>query len=72
MPPGSDTARQDALNGASVEVCEVLIGQAQFLQLPEFEEALFHLLHYTVCVKGPFQVISDVHTQELEAFDPPR
>ena len=31
--PGSDTARQDALNGASVKVCEGLRGQASFLRL---------------------------------------
>ena len=26
------------------------------------------LLHHTVCVGGPFQIISDVYTEELEAF----
>ena len=33
--PGGDTARQDALNCASVKVCEGLRGQAKFLQPPE-------------------------------------
>ena len=33
--PGGDTARQDALNGASVEVSEGLRGQAEFLEPPE-------------------------------------
>ena len=56
--PGGDTARQDAL----------FRGQDQFLQPPEFEEALLHLLHHTVCVGGPFQKVSDVYAKELEAF----
>ena len=38
--PGGDAARQDALNGASVEVCEGLGGQATYLHPPEVEEAL--------------------------------
>ena len=33
--PGGDAARQDALNGAPVEVCEGLRGQAEFLHHPE-------------------------------------
>jgi hypothetical protein len=57
-------------NGASVEVCEGLRGQLKFLQPPEVEEALVHLLHHTVCVDGPFQFICDVHAGELEAFHP--
>ena len=51
--PGGDTSRQDALNGASVEVCEGLRSQDEFLQPPE-------VLHSVVCVDGPFQVVSDV------------
>jgi hypothetical protein len=26
------------------------------------------LLHHIVCVDGPFQFVSDVYTEELEAF----
>ena len=37
---GGDTARQDALNGASIEVSEGLRGQDEFRQPPEVEEAL--------------------------------
>ena len=48
--PGVDTARQDALNCASVKVCEGLRGQAECLQPPEVEEVLLCLLHHTVCV----------------------
>ena len=65
---GGDTARQDALNCASVEVCEGLRDQSKLLQPPEVEEALLRLLHYTVCVGGPFQIVSDVYAEELEAF----
>ena len=61
--PGRDTARQQALNCASVKVG----GQATFLQPPEVEEALLRLLH-TVCVGGPFQIVSDVYAEELETF----
>ena len=49
--PGSDTARQDALNGPSLEVCEDPRGQDEL--------ALLRILHHAVCVKGPFQVVSD-------------
>jgi hypothetical protein len=64
------TFGQDALNGAAVEICEGFRGQAKFFQPLEVEEALLHLLHHTVCVGGPFQVVSDVHAKELEAFHP--
>ena len=66
--PGGDSARQDAFNGASVNVCEGIRVQAEFLQPPEVEEALLRLLHNTVCVGGPFQTVSDVYAEELEAF----
>ena len=29
---------------------------------------LFSLLHHTICVDGPFQVVRDVHSEELEVF----
>ena len=67
--PGSDTARQDALNGASVEVGEGLRDQAEFLQHPGVV-ALLCLLHHTVWVYRPFQVVSAVHAEGLEAFHP--
>ena len=38
--PGGDTARQDALNCASVKVCEGFRWQDKFIQPPEVEEAL--------------------------------
>jgi hypothetical protein len=47
---------------------EGLRGQTTFLQPPEVEEALLHLLHHTVFVGGPFQIISDVYAEDLEAF----
>ena len=52
--PGGDSARQDALNGASVKVCECLRSLATFLQPPEVKEALLRLLHHPVFVGGPF------------------
>ena len=48
--PGGDTARQDALNCASVKVCEGFRWQAKFLQPPEVEEALLRLFHHIVWV----------------------
>ena len=51
---GGDTARQDTLNCASVEVCVGLRGQAKYLQPPEAEEAQLRLLHPPGCVNGPF------------------
>ena len=66
--PGGETARQDALNCASVKVSEGLRGQNKFLQPSEVEETLLRHLHHTVCVGGPFQFVSDVYAEELEAF----
>ena len=57
--PGGDTARQDVLNCAYVEVDEV-------------DETVLRLLHQTVCVGGPFQIVNEVYTEELEAFYFPR
>ena len=68
--PGGDTARQDALDCASVKVCECFWSQAKFLQPPEVEEALLHLLHRAVCVGGPFQFVCDVYTEELKTLHP--
>ena len=52
-----------------VKVCECFRCQAKFLQPPEVEEVLLHILHHTVCVGGPFQFVSDVYAEELEAFN---
>ena len=65
--PGGDTARQDALNCASVKVCEGFRGQAKYLHSPEVEDALLRLFHHTVCVGGHFQIVSDVYAEELES-----
>ena len=29
---------------------------------------LLRLLHHTICVGGPFQFVSDVYAEEIEAF----
>ena len=58
--PGSDTARQDVLNCASINVCESLRGQAKFLLPP----------HNTVCVGRPFQIVSDVLRRGTLSFPP--
>ena len=63
--PGGDTAQQDALNCAYVNICEGFRLQAKFAQPPEVEDALLRLLHHTVCVGGPFQVVCDVYAEEL-------
>ena len=49
-----------------VHLC--LRGQAKCLYPLEDEEALLHLLHHTVGVKGPFQVLSDMHVKDLNFF----
>ena len=64
--PGGDAVGQDSLDGAVVELIDDLRAHAEFLQSPEVEEALLRLFH--LCV-GPCQVLCDVHTNELEAFD---
>ena len=51
--PGSDTAREDALDYASVKVC-VFGGKPNFFT--------------TVCVGGPFQFVRDVYAEELSTF----
>ena len=71
--PGGDTARQDALNCASVKVCEGLRGHAKVLPPPEVEETLLHLLHHSVGVVGPIPMeqwtVGDVYAEEFEAFN---
>ena len=59
---------QNALNCASVTVCDGFRWQAKFLQPPEVEEALLGLLHHTVCVSGSFQFVCDVYADELKTF----
>ena len=68
--PGGDTAQQDTLDCASVKVCECFWRQAKFIQPPEVEEALLRLLHHTVCVGGPFQLIRDVYAEGLKTYYP--
>jgi hypothetical protein len=51
--PGGDTARQDALSGASVKVCEGLRGQDKCLQPPEIDEPLLRLLHHELQYTKP-------------------
>ena len=41
---------------------------SQFFQPPEDEEALLRLLHQTACVRGPFQFVGDMNTEELNTF----
>ena len=65
---GRDTARQGALNCASVNFCEGFRWHAKFLQPPEVIEALLHLLYHTVCVGGPFQFVRDVYADEFKTF----
>ena len=66
--PRGDTALQDTLSCASSKVCDGLRGQAKFRKPPEVEEALLHPLDHTICVGGPFQIVSDVYAEELSAF----
>jgi hypothetical protein len=61
-----DTVRQDALNCAPVKVSEGFWWQATFFQPPEFEKALLRLLHHTVCVRGPFQFVGDMYTENFK------
>jgi hypothetical protein len=44
-------AQKDALNGASVKMCEGLRGQATFPQPPEVEEAMLHLISSFVLLR---------------------
>jgi hypothetical protein len=72
--PGGVTAQQDALDCASVKVCEGLWVQATFLQPPEVEEVLLCLCCCTffttlsVWVDHLRLEMCDVYTEELEAF----
>ena len=64
-------------NCASVKVCVFLVTKFglspkthtfEFLQPPEVEEALLHLLHRAVCVGGPIQFVRDA--EELKTYYP--
>jgi hypothetical protein len=46
----------------------VLEAKPKNVQPPEVEEALLHLFHHKVCVGGPFHIVSDVYSEELENF----
>ena len=37
-----------------------------FRQPPEVEEVMLRLLPHSVCVGGPFKIVSDVYVEELE------
>ena len=66
--PGGDTARQDALNDASVEVCGGLRGQAEFLVYAE-ELEVFTLSTADLSVwMGACSLLSpEVHDQHLRS-----
>ena len=58
----------DALNSASVKVCEGFRCQDKFIQSSEAEEGPLRHLQHTVCVGGPFQFVSDVYTEKRKTF----
>jgi len=65
--PGSNAARDDALNGAPVKVSEGFCRQAKLLESPQ--KALLGSFYSRVRLPGPGEVIFDEHTEELEAGD---
>ncbi len=67
--PERDVARQQALDGAPVEVCEDAGVHAKLPQYPQETEPLASFLDHCVHVKCPGEVLRDVHTEELEAAD---
>lgn len=67
LSPGYDVPVPSPLD--SIRVNRPWLGwHDKFLQPPEVEEALFRLLHHSVGVVAPFQVLNDVQAKELEAF----
>ncbi len=65
--PGSDVPRQDALNGAGVEIPQYLRGYPEFPQASEVEQSLPYLPHCRVSMQHPGQALCDVDTNVLEA-----
>jgi hypothetical protein len=58
--------KQPARMLSSENVLGGLRGQARCIQSPEEEEVMLHLLHHTVYVGGPFQIVID--TDEVRSL----
>lgn len=68
--PGSNAAREDALRGEPVEVCESFCRHAKLLECPQEVYALLGSFYRRVRLLGPGEVIVE-HTEELEAGHSP-
>jgi len=66
--PGSNAAREDALNGAPVKDSEGFCRHAKLLESPQKVKAPLGSFYSRVLL-CPGEVIFDVHTEELEAGD---
>src|SRR4029434_6283207 len=67
--PGSDAAREDALNGASIKVFQSFRRHATLLESPQEVNPLLCIFARRVRLHGPGEVILDVHTEEFEVGD---
>jgi len=67
--PGSNEAREDALDGEPVNVSEGFCRHAKLLESPQKVKALLSSFYSRVRLPGPGEIIFDEHTEELEAGD---
>ena len=70
LAPDWDAARQRALDGSPVEVCEDAGVRAKYPCSPKKKEQLSSFLDRGVCLKCPGEALYDVHAEEPEAADP--
>ena len=68
--PHCDTVHQDALHGGSVEGHKQLLLQAVSHQHPQGMETLLSLLHHSLGVSRPGEVVRDADAQEFKGVDP--
>ncbi len=62
--------RQDAFNGAGVEIPQYLRGYQEFPQASEVKQSLPCLPHHRVSMQRPGQAFGDVDTKVFEAVHP--
>jgi len=66
LEPGSNAAREDALNGATVKVSESFCRHVKILESPQKVKAILGSFNSRVRLPGPGEVIFGEHTEELE------
>ncbi len=68
--PGSDVPRQDALDGAGLQIPQYWRGYPEFPQASEVKQSLPCRPHHRVSIQCPGQALGDVDIKVFEAVHP--